>query len=55
MSYEEITVYQCHCNLCRHNWTTRILKIPDQCPKCHNPRWNKEKHAGKQPRLGITI
>lgn len=55
MTYEEIKVYKCTCNCCGHSWTTRKLELPEQCPKCHNPRWNKTEDNAKQPRLNISM
>jgi hypothetical protein len=29
------------CIKCNHKWKQRGKNIPKQCPRCHNPNWNK--------------
>ncbi len=36
----EKTVYQCICDKCGWEWTTRSLKLPAVCSRCKNHNWN---------------
>ncbi len=36
----EKTVYQCICDKCGWEWTTRSLKLPAVCSRCKNHKWN---------------
>lgn len=40
MSYIEIETkrFQCHCQLCQHDWTAD--KLPKRCASCKSPAWN---------------
>lgn len=29
------------CNRCEHEWLQLTDKVPDRCPKCISPYWNK--------------
>jgi len=31
------------CNRCEHEWIRRKDKLPNTCPKCSSPYWNKER------------
>lgn len=31
------------CNRCNHEWIPRANKLPEVCPHCNSPYWNKER------------
>lgn len=33
----------CICNLCKHEWLSKLKELPIQCPKCKRPDWNEIK------------
>jgi len=38
----KIEVYQCRCEQCGHQWTTKGLSLPRRCPNhaCRSVLWN---------------
>lgn len=32
-----------NCNRCGHTWYPRSPNLPQQCPKCRNKYWNKQR------------
>lgn len=47
MSKKEITVYECKCERCKHEWITRSEDSPVVCPSCKSPYWDKPLNNGK--------
>jgi len=47
MSKKEITVYECKCERCKHEWITRSEDSPIVCPSCKSPYWDKPLNNGK--------
>ena len=46
MGIKEITVKNCICERCMHEWVTRGKDMPKVCPKCKSPYWNvPKKHS----------
>lgn len=35
-----VTVFQCSCDLCHAEWTSRSDKLPAVCPKCKSKKWD---------------
>jgi len=33
---------QLHCKRCTHSWLPRSNHLPQNCPKCNSPYWNKD-------------
>ena len=33
---------------CGHKWIPRAFELPERCPKCNSPYWNKERKRGKR-------
>lgn len=31
------------CKRCLHKWIPRTFELPNVCPKCKSPYWNKER------------
>jgi hypothetical protein len=31
----------CRCGFCHSLWVRRKTQIPDRCPKCHKPGWDR--------------
>ena len=46
MAKKKITVWECKCERCGHNWITRKEELPLICPKCKTPYWDKPKWKG---------
>ena len=45
---EIIFLNQYQCKRCQHTWYPRTPNLPVVCPKCKNPRWNKEVNNGNR-------
>ena len=41
METKKETIKELACNRCEHRWLPRAFKLPDRCPKCNSPYWNK--------------
>lgn len=39
----EESIKEVQCNRCGHKWIPRTFTLPDRCPKCNSPYWNKER------------
>lgn len=37
------------CERCGHTWNPRNNQLPEVCPKCKNPNWNKPKKRDAKP------
>jgi G:T-mismatch repair DNA endonuclease (very short patch repair protein) len=38
------------CKRCFHKWIPRANKLPDVCPRCNSPYWNKERRQNMKKR-----
>lgn len=36
------------CKRCNHKWRPRFDELPEICPDCKSPYWNKERVRGKK-------
>jgi rubrerythrin len=43
MAKQKVKITELTCLKCGHLWYPRTLELPAVCPKCKNPRWNREK------------
>ena len=51
MSIQPITINQCKCERCGHEWQSKI--VPKYCAKCNSPFWKfkrGELPRGRRPR-----
>lgn len=44
MAVMTIKAKQLRCEVCGHEWVSRIEKLPVKCPnqKCQSPNWNEK-------------
>jgi len=33
----------CRCLRCNHYWKRRTISLPERCPRCNSPYWNKKR------------
>jgi len=43
----KIMITELKCKRCGHRWYPRTTTIPEVCPKCKNPYWNKDRKEKK--------
>lgn len=36
-----ISVLECECSECSHNWVTEKNEMPESCPSCQSSDWNQ--------------
>lgn len=41
MPEEVITISKYSCSRCGHSWIPRKMMMPEVCPKCNSPYWNR--------------
>lgn len=44
-----ITIHKCL--RCGHEWPSRLERLPEVCPKCNSPYWNKPKVKQSGPKM----
>ena len=43
-----LIVERMKCYRCGHEWTPNRGRIPERCPRCNNPYWNRERMRDPQ-------
>lgn len=43
MKLKDVIHLRFQCNRCKAEWWPAKPQIPERCPKCNSPYWNKER------------